>query len=164
MCDDVPAFADASVTLVIGIVKKFFMMIGFSGGPSLPCLMVKASCSWSAYCMACPIHMNQLPSSVTYQTSVIGVPCSVMLAGVLWTVAPSLVLFLLVYAAVGTVLTTTVFGKRLMQLQFLQLQKEGDLRFDLVRTRENSGESLLKLNSPVEGVPCPGFHSSPSIN
>ena len=62
-----------------------------------------------------------------------------MLAGVLWTVAPSLVLFLLVYAAVGTVLTTTVFGKRLMQLQFLQLQKEGDLRFDLVRTRENSG-------------------------
>ena len=30
-----PAFADASVTLVIGIVKKFFMMIGFSGGPSL---------------------------------------------------------------------------------------------------------------------------------
>ena len=33
MCDDVPAFTDASVTLVIGIVKKFFMMIGFSGGP-----------------------------------------------------------------------------------------------------------------------------------
>ncbi len=31
MCDDVPAFTDASVTLVIGIVKKFFMMIGFSG-------------------------------------------------------------------------------------------------------------------------------------
>lgn len=26
-----PAFTDASVTLVIGIVKKFFMMIGFSG-------------------------------------------------------------------------------------------------------------------------------------
>ncbi len=33
MCDDVPAFTDASVTLVIGIVKKFFMMIGFSGAP-----------------------------------------------------------------------------------------------------------------------------------
>ena len=31
MCDDVPAFADASVTLVIGITKKFFMMVGFSG-------------------------------------------------------------------------------------------------------------------------------------
>ena len=60
-------------------------------------------------------------------------------AGVLWTVAPSLVFFLLVYAAIGTWLTTAVFGKRLMQLQFLQLQKEGDLRFDLVRARENSG-------------------------
>ncbi|CAK0734001.1 hypothetical protein CVIRNUC_000368 [Coccomyxa viridis] len=88
MCDDVPAFTDASVTLVIGIVRKFFMMVGFSG--------------------------------------------------VLWTVAPSLVFFLLVYAAIGTWLTTAVFGKRLMQLQFLQLQKEGDLRFDLVRARENS--------------------------
>lgn len=31
MCDDVPAFADASVTLLIGIVRKFFMMIAFSG-------------------------------------------------------------------------------------------------------------------------------------
>ena len=60
-------------------------------------------------------------------------------AGVLWTVAPSLVFFLLIYAAIGTWLTTAVFGKRLMQLQFLQLQKEGDLRFDLVRARENSG-------------------------
>ena len=37
MCDDVPAFTDASVTFVIGIVKKFFMMIGFSGAPP-PCL------------------------------------------------------------------------------------------------------------------------------
>ena len=26
-----PAFTDASVTLVIGIVRKFFMMVGFSG-------------------------------------------------------------------------------------------------------------------------------------
>ena len=74
-----------------------------------------------------------------------------MWAGVLWTVAPSLVLFLLVYAAVGTVLTTTVFGKRLMQLQFLQLQKEGDLRFDLVRTRENSGDPLA-APKVVQGV------------
>ena len=66
-------------------------------------------------------------------------------AGVLWTVAPSLVFFLLVYATIGTWLTTAVFGKRLMQLQFMQLQKEGDLRFDLVRTRENSGSAPLCL-------------------
>ena len=35
MCDDVPAFTDASVTLVIGIVRKFFMMVGFSGARML---------------------------------------------------------------------------------------------------------------------------------
>jgi len=34
MCDDVPAFTEASVTLVIGIVRKFFMMVGFSGASS----------------------------------------------------------------------------------------------------------------------------------
>ena len=118
--------------------------------------MFKATCSWPAYCGARPVHMKQLSSSVTHQKSVTGVPCSVMLAGVLWTVAPSLVLFLLVYAAVGTVLTTTVFGKRLMQLQFLQLQKEGDLRFDLVRTRENSGEHRCPFKC-CEG--CPRGHS-----
>lgn len=38
--------------------------------------------------------------------------------------APSLVFFLLAYATIGTWLTTAVFGKRLMQLQFSQLQKE----------------------------------------
>ncbi|KAK9916830.1 hypothetical protein WJX75_007512 [Coccomyxa subellipsoidea] len=103
MCDDVPAFADASVTLLIGIVRKFFMMVGFSG--------------------------------------------------VLWTVAPSLVLFLFVYAAVGTWLTTSVFGKRLMQLQYMVLQKEGDLRFDLVRTRENS-ESIAFYNGEKHEESC----------
>lgn len=64
-------------------------------------------------------------------------------AGVLWTVAPSLVLFLLLYTGIGTWLTTSVFGKRLMQLQYIVLQKEGDLRFDLVRTRENSGTDQI---------------------
>ncbi len=43
-------------------------------------------------------------------------------------------------------MTTSVFGKRLMQLQYLLLQKEGDLRFDLVRTRENSGMTILALH------------------
>lgn len=75
--------------------------------------------------------------------------CSI--AGVLWTVAPSLVLFLFVYAVVGTWLTTSVFGKRLMQLQYLSLQKEGDLRFDLVRTRENSG---VQLAPAFSHIPC----------
>ena len=72
--------------------------------------------------------------------------------GVLWTVAPSLVFFLLIYASIGTGLTTAVFGKRLMQLQFLQLQKEGDLRFDLVRARENSGAHLCRTLFLIDAV------------
>lgn len=49
-------------------------------------------------------------------------------------------MFLFIYTAVGTWLTTSVFGKKLMQLTYTVLKKEGDLRFNLVRTRENSGE------------------------
>lgn len=56
-----------------------------------------------------------------------------------------MVFFLFIYAFIGTWLTTAVFGKRLMQLQFSQLQKEGDLRFDLVRARENSGALLCHV-------------------
>jgi hypothetical protein len=60
-------------------------------------------------------------------------------AGVLWAVAPSLVLFLLAYAAAATGITVWAFARRLMQLQFRILRCEGDLRFQLVRTRENAG-------------------------
>ena len=54
-------------------------------------------------------------------------------------VAPNLVFFLLAYSAIGTWLTTSVFGKRLMQLTYVVLKREGDLRFTFLRTRENSG-------------------------
>lgn len=57
----------------------------------------------------------------------------------LWSVAPSLVLFLLAYAAAATGVTVWAFARRLMQLQFRILRCEGDLRFHLVRTRENAG-------------------------
>mmetsp|Transcript_14977 Transcript_14977/g.45203 ORF Transcript_14977/g.45203 Transcript_14977/m.45203 type:complete len:636 (-) Transcript_14977:410-2317(-) len=66
-------------------------------------------------------------------------------AGVLWSVAPRLVWFLLGYAAIGTWLTTSVFGRRLMRLHFGMLRREGDLRFDLVRVRENA-ESIAFYN------------------
>ena len=42
----------------------------------------------------------------------------------------------------GTWLTTSAFGKRLMQLDFRALQQAGDLRFGLVRTREHAGDRL----------------------
>ncbi|MBD2074679.1 ABC transporter ATP-binding protein/permease [Phormidium sp. FACHB-592] len=59
-------------------------------------------------------------------------------SGVLWGISRSLVLFLLLYALVGTLVTTVVFGKPLVRLNFEQLKKEADFRFSLVRIRENA--------------------------
>ena len=59
-------------------------------------------------------------------------------SGVLWGISRPLVLFLLLYAIVGTLVTTLVFGKPLVRLNFEQLKKEADLRFSLVRIRENA--------------------------
>ena len=39
-------------------------------------------------------------------------------AGVLWSVSGQLVVFLFLYAGVGTVVTTSVFGKVLMRLNY----------------------------------------------
>ncbi|KAK9810744.1 hypothetical protein WJX73_004440 [Symbiochloris irregularis] len=88
ICEDVPAFVDASTVLCMGLLRKVFNIVGF--------------------------------------------------AGVLWSISPKLVFILLTYCTVGTWLTATAFGKRLMQLDFRLLQKAGDLRFSLLRTRENA--------------------------
>ncbi|HET9929900.1 MAG TPA: ABC transporter ATP-binding protein/permease [Polyangiaceae bacterium] len=57
---------------------------------------------------------------------------------VLWSISRVLVLFLVVYAFVGTLTTFLVFGKTLVRLNFLQLRREADFRFSLVRVRENA--------------------------
>ncbi|KAH7621929.1 hypothetical protein Ndes2526B_g02746 [Nannochloris sp. 'desiccata'] len=62
----------------------------------------------------------------------------VAFSGLLATLAPGLVGFLLAYAALGTIVTARVFGKPLTALAFHVLEKEADLRFDLVRVRENA--------------------------
>jgi putative ATP-binding cassette transporter len=59
-------------------------------------------------------------------------------SGVLWGISRPLVFFLVLYALVGTVVTTVVFGKPLVRLNFEQLKKEADFRFSLVRIRENA--------------------------
>ena len=59
-------------------------------------------------------------------------------SGVLWGISRELVLFLLIYAVVGTVLTIGVFGQPLVKLNFEQLKKEANFRFSLVRVRENA--------------------------
>lgn len=62
----------------------------------------------------------------------------VAFSGVLWFISHSLVWFLLVYALAGTMLTTVVFGRPLVGLNFFQLRNEADFRFSLIRVRENA--------------------------
>ncbi|MEL6555654.1 MAG: ABC transporter ATP-binding protein/permease, partial [Cyanobacteria bacterium J06621_11] len=59
-------------------------------------------------------------------------------SGVLWGISRELVLFLVIYAVAGTVLTIGVFGQPLVKLNFEQLKKEANFRFSLVRVRENA--------------------------
>jgi putative ATP-binding cassette transporter len=62
----------------------------------------------------------------------------VAFSAVLWTISRTLVFFLIGYALVSTVFTGAVFGKRLIGLNFRQLQREADFRFSLVRVREHA--------------------------
>jgi vitamin B12/bleomycin/antimicrobial peptide transport system ATP-binding/permease protein len=62
----------------------------------------------------------------------------VAFCGVLWTISHRLTYFLVIYAVVGTLVTVVLFGRVLVGLNFLQLKKEADLRFGLVRIRENA--------------------------
>ena len=57
---------------------------------------------------------------------------------VLWSISRLLVVFLVLYAAAGTLVTFGVFGRRMILLNFRQLKCEADLRFGLVRVREHA--------------------------
>ncbi len=59
-------------------------------------------------------------------------------SSVLWTISKTLVVFLLVYATVGTSIASFVFGRKLVSLNLFQLRREADFRFSLVRVRENA--------------------------
>lgn len=56
-------------------------------------------------------------------------------SGVLWSISPKLVVFLLSYALLGTFGTAAVFGAPLTRLKQKLLRLEADLRFGLVRLR-----------------------------
>lgn len=62
----------------------------------------------------------------------------VAFAHVLWGISRGLVYFLLAYAVFSTFFTASVFGRRLIGLNFRQLQREADFRFNLVRVREHA--------------------------
>ena len=62
----------------------------------------------------------------------------VAFSAVLWSISRLLVAFLVVYAVVGTFVALYVFGAPLIRLNFLQLRREADFRFGLMRLRENA--------------------------
>ncbi len=59
-------------------------------------------------------------------------------SGVLWAISRTLVVFLVIYATIGTVIARYVFGRKLVALNTFQLRREADFRFSLVRVRENA--------------------------
>jgi putative ATP-binding cassette transporter len=71
-------------------------------------------------------------------------------AGVMWAITPALLLAAVGYAALGTVLILLV-GRPLVQLNDAQLRKEADLRFELIRVRENAEPIALSAGEGYEG-------------
>ena len=57
---------------------------------------------------------------------------------VLWSISYSLLLFVVLYAAVATAVTFGLFGEKMVSLYFTQRRREADFRFGLVRIRENA--------------------------
>lgn len=76
----------------------------------------------------------------------------VVFIGVLWSISQLLVYLLVGYAALGTIVVV-IFGKKLINLNFLQLKREADLRYGLIHVRNNvesiaffGGEEREKTN------------------
>ena len=77
--------------------------------------------------------------SLSFLLVLVGSVLSVIaFSSVIWGISKPLVFFLVLYALMGTLVTTGVFGKPLVRLNFEQLKKEANLRFSLVRIRENA--------------------------
>ncbi|NJR67556.1 MAG: hypothetical protein HC771_01975 [Synechococcales cyanobacterium CRU_2_2] len=86
--------------------------------------------------------------------------------GVLWFISKSLTFFLVIYAVLGSAIATFFFGKALVGINVVQLQREADFRFGLIRVRENAesvafyqGQSQEKkqASSRFKGV-CDNFN------
>lgn len=57
--------------------------------------------------------------------------------GILWSISSSLAIVLVAYAVFGTIITA-LFGRRLIGLNFQQLRREADFRYNLVHIRDNA--------------------------
>jgi putative ATP-binding cassette transporter len=69
-------------------------------------------------------------------------------SGVLWTISPTLFVVGVAYAASGTALTA-MFGRPLVALNYHQLDREADLRAELLHFRDNA-ESIALLHNELQ--------------
>jgi putative ATP-binding cassette transporter len=96
--------------------------------------------------------INSLTSQSLYFSMIVlgSVIQLVAFTGVLWGISQLLVVVLIGYAIFATFFTAAVFGKRLIPLNFAQLQREADFRFNLVRVRENAEPIAFYEGEPRE--------------
>lgn len=62
----------------------------------------------------------------------------VAFSAVLWNISHTLTAIMIIYVGSGTLITTGVFGRKLVKLNYDQQKKEANFRFGLVRLRENA--------------------------
>jgi vitamin B12/bleomycin/antimicrobial peptide transport system ATP-binding/permease protein len=112
IAEDIKSFTAESLNFLLIIFNSIFQMIGYT------------ALIWN------------IPPKVT----IIELPTPINIFNLEITkIAPSiLIIFLLAYAAIGTLATVGIFGRKLVGLNYEQLRKEANFRFGLVRIRENS--------------------------
>ncbi|MBE0591976.1 MAG: ABC transporter ATP-binding protein/permease [Gemmatimonadales bacterium] len=84
--------------------------------------------------------------------------------GVLWSISRELVYFLVVYAIAGTFITVVVFGRVLIGINFLQLRREADFRFSLVRIREHAEAIAFHRGEEPESFQAMQFFQAAFVN
>ena len=84
---------------------------------------------------------------ITILTSIIDL---VSFSTILWSIYPTLFGAILAYAVFGTILTAWL-GKPLVHLNFQQLAREADLRYSLVRLRDNAESIAFYAGEDLEG-------------
>uniref|UniRef100_A0A7S4LLK4 ABC transporter domain-containing protein n=1 Tax=Eutreptiella gymnastica TaxID=73025 RepID=A0A7S4LLK4_9EUGL len=78
----------------------------------------------------------------------------VSFVAVLWSISPSLVVFLVIYSLITTIVTTLIFGERLEKLELKSRITEAEFRCNMMRGREHSEEIAFYNGGGVELAIC----------